>query len=264
MKYLALVLMLVATPSIAAADPTPAPIIIPDGPTPPTPPPPTPCTTLKLASDQLMIVRANIDVVVLTSPAGLVKVTKDAGPVKVKAKFTDGDGTYQCRTFTDKWVYSLEATGSGTAELLVVNPADGSVVRRTLELNGPTPPPPPPPPPNPTDPLVAALQAAYVVDTDPNKATNVPLLAGILPRIVDNAKAAGGLIKISELEAYSKGYVDKVLGTSTLPAVRKAGSLYVASKLPTVDGPLTDAVYVSAAAAFSDVGKALGNVRRGK
>lgn len=138
-----------------------------------------------------------------------------------------------------------------------------------LNVHGCTPPPVPVPPaptptPAPTDPLVESLQAAYAADTDPQKAAHVPALAGVLPQVVANAKATGKLVNLSDLEAYAHGYVDTVLGAGTLPAVRKAGSAYVASKMPAVDGPLNDALYATAAAAYGDVAKALGNVRRGK
>lgn len=261
MKYLALALLLIVPPSIAAADPTPAPIIIPDGPTPPSPPPPTPSTTLKLSSDQLMVVRANIDVVVLTSPAGLVKVTKDAGPVKIKAKFSDGNGTYECKTFTDKWVYSLEATGSGTAELLVVNPADGSVVRRTLELNGPTPPPPPPLPPNPTDPLVAALQAAYAADADPQKAVKLADLASLFGALIAVEKSTGTVTTLAQLNKEIHARTDAVAGAGGMPALRKAIGVYLNTKLPTTDTAMTDALWATASSAYADITKALGNVK---
>ncbi len=173
--------------ALMAADPPkdPAPpipnVIVPDGPTPPMPPAPPLNTPVKLGADQLYIVRANVVCTIHASPAGLVKVTAEKGPLRVKAKFVDGDGTYQCRTFTEPNLYIVEAVGAGPCELDIV-PAgamsDADWVIRTLAVNGvgPTP---PGPGPGPTDPLSSAIQAAYLTETDAAKASNAVALASI-------------------------------------------------------------------------------------
>lgn len=216
MKRLALLLALLFAAPAWAADPTPpappAPaIILPDGPPAPQPPPIPPNTPTKLAADQLYVIRAGMACNVLASPDGLVKITAETGPIKIKAHFVDSpNGSYQCRTFAEKFIYTVESAGSGSCELIIVPSDGGPIIRRTLDVGGPAPPPGPgpQPPPTPTDPLTLALQAAYAMDTDADRAASLTFLQGAYRGM---ARAAPGLAEnktTADWSAYMKFVVE--------------------------------------------------------
>jgi len=162
----------------------PDPVIqVPDGPPSPPAPEPLPRRPAKLLANTLYVIQADPECIILTSPPGLVKVSKEAGPVKVRGQFVDGaPGTIETRTFTRPHVYFLDATGIGLVELLVIpaGAADpGQVIRRPLDVDNGAQPLPVPPPPPPTDPLAVALAAAYAQETETDKATQVQQLIGL-------------------------------------------------------------------------------------
>jgi hypothetical protein len=101
---------------------------------------------------------------VFASPAGLVKVTKEAGPLRVRGKFVDGSGEYETRNYKGKCVVTVEAAkdADGEVELIVVpvgSASEADAIRRTIAVkSGKSPIPPPDPvdpvkPDEPVDPL---------------------------------------------------------------------------------------------------------------
>lgn len=150
----ALALVLVATAALGAAEPSEA-IRIPTGPVVPQPMP-GPNSTLRLAADQLLVIDSDVPCLVFASPPGLVSVSEEAGPVKIRGKFVDGVRT-ETRTFKGKAVFTVEAIANGRVELIVVPTsakATTDAIRRVVDVDagqGPIPPPPKPvDPPKPT------------------------------------------------------------------------------------------------------------------
>jgi hypothetical protein len=229
-----LLFLLLPLPAKAVDPPVPAPpppaVIVPDPPAPPVPPapaPPSPSTPLRLGADQLLVIRATVKCLVLTSPDGLVKVTTEAGPLRVRGRFTDGDGTYQTRTFVEPNLYLIEATGSGRVDLILipvgaVTPAD--VVRRAIDVTAtPGPGPVPPAPPTPADPLTMALQVAYTLDADADKAASLQtlqssykMMASMLPGKVGDPTTNAAAV------AYLKAVVEVQLKPTQIVNLRKA------------------------------------------
>lgn len=127
-------------------------IRLPSGPVKPVPPAPAPDAVQKLTADLLYVVEADIPVVMLTSPRGVVSVSEDAGPVRIRGRFVDDPAKTHTRTFKGKQVFVVEAAATGRVELLVVplgaKSAD-DVVRRTLDVDAGHAPQPPPVPPDP-------------------------------------------------------------------------------------------------------------------
>ncbi len=177
----ATLLVVFCCPPLFADDKDPAPVVIlPDNPTPPPPPVPTPPSSQTLPADQLYIIRASVPCTIVASPADFLKITTIASPSTIRAKFIDGDGTYQTKTFSDKFIYTVEAIGTGKSELIIV--ANGTVTRRCINaVNGPLP---PPTPPTPTDPLTKALQAGYDLDKDADKAASLAFLQQVYAGMV--------------------------------------------------------------------------------
>lgn len=135
----------------AAADQTPEKIRFPIS----TAPAPNPTAITTLTADRLYVIDSDIPVIVLASPEGLVSVTEESGPIKIRGKFIDGTGKTETRTYKGKSVYSIEALATGRVELLIV-PAGSTkaadVIRKTVDVDagtGPIPPPKPPDPPTP-------------------------------------------------------------------------------------------------------------------
>lgn len=112
-----------------------------------------------LTVERLYVIDSDVDAVVLTSPQGVVKVTKEPGPLRVRGLFVDGTG-YETREFKGKWVFTVEpvAKAAGEVELLVVPlglKAEADVLRRRVKVgDAPRPPPGPDvkPDPKPIDP----------------------------------------------------------------------------------------------------------------
>lgn len=259
-----LVLFLYFVPAtFIAADPIPppvSPIVFPDGPlvNPPQPGPNPLPSVPKLTSDVLYIVTSDVDAIVLASPLGLVSVTDEAGPVKIHGRFIDGNGKNQTRTYKQKHVFTVEATGVGRVELLVVpagatSPTD--VQRRTVDVDSgqaPQPPPgpvppgpiPPPVPPGPAPVPVPQTGAWVVVVVDgltPNaalaKVTNGPTLTALKTagkcRIYDSVADADVLTKKNYTQA-----VNAAGGAPVLLVLDKNGRVVLGTHMPSDDAML--------------------------
>lgn len=144
-------------------------------------PSPAPVADLStLSGEQLYVIDSDAPLIVLASPAGLVRVTEDTGPLKIRGRFVDGGGKVETRTFKGKHLFTVEAVGTGRVELLVVPVGatkEADVIRKTLDVDAqnpipppkPVPPKPEPPKPDPPAPapdaaLVAALKVALAKD----------------------------------------------------------------------------------------------------
>jgi hypothetical protein len=152
-RLLCLAFLVLAVPAYAT-DPPIAWVVVPDvaPPIPPTPPAGVP----QLSGDLLYVLDCKVPCFLLKSPnAGIVSVTEEAGPLRIRGRFVGGNGRMETRTFSGTKVFVVEAVGSGRVELFVAkegakSPAD--VFRQLIDVNqGPQPPPEPPGPgPGPT------------------------------------------------------------------------------------------------------------------
>lgn len=161
------VLVLLAASAAIAAPP--AGIRLPD----PAPAAPVfPGAVSKLTADQWFVIDADSPVLVLASPEGVVSVTEESGPVKLRGKFIDGGGKVESRTFKGKQVFVVEPLTTGRVELLVIPTGAtkaADVVRRVIDVDAGQAPQPPPAPkpdddPKPKPPTPDTLaDAAWVV-----------------------------------------------------------------------------------------------------
>lgn len=135
-------------------------------------PTPTPQAVTKLSADMLYVVEWDKDFFLLASPANLVTMVKEAGPITIRGVFADGNGKVQTKKFKGKNVYVVEAVGTGTVELLAVPSGvtdEATIVRKTLDVDsgaGPRPPPGPGPnpPPGPAPIPLAGFRVLIVYD----------------------------------------------------------------------------------------------------
>lgn len=223
----------------------------------------------RLSGDLWYVIDSDVEVIVLTSPAGRIATTREAGPLRVRGRFVDGTGKVETRTFAGKHVYTLEAAASGACEVLIVPVGATSaadVLRRSLEVEaGPTPPGPgpgpgpPPMPPHPPAPdtFTRTLQTAYDADTGAEKQRHARTLGAVWRQAIKDCEdprwtTAGQLLAIVR-EASAA-----VVPADALVALRKL----VATELLTVmprdpDAELTPELRVQAKALFGRVATAL-------
>lgn len=153
----------------------------------PAPVQPAPGAAQKLDQSQLFVFRSTVKCIVVCSPVGIVKVSTDPGPLRVRARFTDGTGQYETKNYTEKFVFTVEGVATGLCEMIIIpeGAGEGDVIRKAFQVTagpgpGPDPTPPDPTPPVPvTDPFLKTLQAAYAANKEPDKAATADFLRGI-------------------------------------------------------------------------------------
>lgn len=138
---------------------------------------PIPGTVSKLYAEQLYVIDADIPVLVLASPKGIVTITEEVGHLRIRGRFADGTD-YETRTFKGKQIFIVEAIGTGTVDLVVVplgeKTKESDVLRKTIDVAagvGPRPPPvppdqptPPDPPPSPSPIPLVGLRVIFVIE----------------------------------------------------------------------------------------------------
>jgi len=185
MKHL-LFLTLLTVPAWGSDGPIRLPV---QDPIPPLPAPVAEAT--KLPAGSLYVVDSDVPVVVMASPKGLVSISPEEGPMKIRAVFA-GSEKVQTKTFKGKHLYLVEAIGSGKCELFVVPvglKGEQDVVRRTLDVgagNGPQPPPGPGPQP------------------EPDKWEPSPLIVLVIEETAEAASGRGAFFTDSALSARMK------------------------------------------------------------
>ncbi|HVL13927.1 MAG TPA: hypothetical protein VM529_15265 [Gemmata sp.] len=208
----------------------------------PMPPQPTPQAVASLGADELYVVQSDEDVQLLASPPGVVTVTKEQGPIRIRGKFV-GNRIVSTRTYAKKNVFIVERVKAGEVELLLV-PA-GKVTRRTVgDDSDPIPPPKPKPDPEPKpEPkpdgalgLIKASREGAAKVVSAGKSAEAKALA-TAQRGVASAVAAGGLAKPADiLKAWRDANNAAVPAAAWKPwgeAVSvELSKLYAAGKLP--------------------------------
>ena len=133
-------------------------------------PTPAPVSPSKLTADRMYMIDSDVQLLVFTSPADRVAVTREEGPLRVRGKFIDGPDKTETRTYKGKFVYTVEAVSPGAVEIIVVPvgaKAETDAVRKTIEVvdgTGPIPPPVDPDKPPPVVP-VTSFRAFLVTES---------------------------------------------------------------------------------------------------
>jgi hypothetical protein len=219
-----------AQPPIRLPDSPPVPEPMPVKP--PAPAPVLPGAPLKVTPELLYVFDSDVDAVVLTSPPGLAKVTREDGPIKIHGRFAEQPDRVKTRTFKGKHVYTLEVLAAGRVEIIVVPGGakdESAVVRRLVDLQtAPQPPPgpdpdpepePKPKPPKPDHPQAARIAVVVVGETQNQTPAQGKLL---LDRSVRDWLKAGGhsldLVEHSDPAAKANGFLPYA-DRAGLPAV---------------------------------------------
>lgn len=250
-----------APPTVPRSDgapPPPAPFKFPNAPaTDPAPvPQPVPGAALTLSGETVYVIPHDEPFLLFASPATLVTITRETGPIKIRGKFLDSKGKVETRTYTQKFLAIVEAApgAKGRAELIAV-PAgitdETKAERQAVDVDagqGPQPPPdegkkkevaPPPkptPPPVPPDPNPAPKPKPtgplWFVIVYENDSLDVDTAAVINDSAFwDRQRAAGNQFKPfdqNEPNAVKLGYVKAATQDQTDTAgnvIRKAPGL---------------------------------------
>lgn len=132
------------------AEPTPS-IQVPKPPV-VAPPAPAPGAVLTLSGDSLYVAQSKAEFVVRDHPKGLVRIVYEKGPLRVRARFADGVGVIESRTYDGPYIALVEAVGKGRVEMdfIPLNlKGEADIVMSTVDVDagqGPQPPPKPDPP----------------------------------------------------------------------------------------------------------------------
>lgn len=142
------VLLLALVGTATCADPVPKFPDWPVAPRVPDVPSPMPAPASVLNGSDWFVVQSDAEVQLLASPPGLVSITEEVGPIRLRGSFADGGGKVETRTYEKKHVFIVERLAAGQVELLLV--PKGAVVRRVIgDGTEPIPPPKPKPEPEP-------------------------------------------------------------------------------------------------------------------
>lgn len=112
--------------------------------TPPAPQPVEPKPVTVLPEDSFFVIESEVQAIVLHSPDGLLSVTEDQGPIRLRGKFAGGSGRVETKTFSGKYVYTIEGVRAGKAELILIPSgvvSSDQILRLMLSVNGAQPPP---------------------------------------------------------------------------------------------------------------------------
>ena len=76
------------------------------------------------------VVQSADEVQLVASPPGVVTITEEVGPIRLRGKFADSGGKVESRTYEKKHVFIVERVAAGSVELLLV--PKGTVTRRVI------------------------------------------------------------------------------------------------------------------------------------
>ncbi len=111
-----------------------------------------------LSEGVFYVVKSDAPFLLYASPPGLVTISKEAGPIRLRGVFIDGTGKVQTRTFNQKCLAFVEVVPGAKGRVELIYQLEGAkdeskAIRRMVDVNtAPQPPPDPPIPPGPKPP----------------------------------------------------------------------------------------------------------------
>lgn len=140
---------------------------------------PVPKAVTVLNGEDLYVVQGDGSEQLLSSPPGVVSITEEAGPIRIRGKFVDSNGKTETRVYGGKQVFIVERVLAGQFELLKV--PKGKVERRLISDGQPTPPEPPGPGPGPgPGPAPVPAKTFRVIFAVESGDTITPVQSGIM------------------------------------------------------------------------------------
>lgn len=179
---------------------------------------PAPTTGAVLTPDINYIVESEVDGIILARPIGLVKITKEQGPLRIRGKFIDGGNQVETRTYKGPNIFIVDVITSGVVDLSFIPfgfKTESDIISRTVVVdNGLSPRPPPDndptPKPNPPTPI-AKVDKLWVIIVE-ETSLRTPDIARVLNDFVywTDLRAKGHKVMIydkDQEEAKANGYV---------------------------------------------------------
>lgn len=165
----------------------------------------------------------------------------------------------------------LQVESPGILFIWAHGPYDGDSYGAVIEIAvaGPRPPPgpgpdpepdPPKPPPEPDNALTLSLQNAFNLDTDADKSTKLPKLAGVMEAAALMANSPEART-ISSFNKAIRTSTNTAIGITSLPRTRAAIGAYLETLLPDSDEPLNANTRKALNTGYSQVATALKKVR---
>lgn len=191
----------------------------------------SPVTSATLTPDINYVIESDDDGVVLARPMGLVRVTKETGPLRIRGRFIDsppGSRT-ETRTYKGPNIFIVDAIGTGTVDLSFIPfgfKSETDIVSRVVPVdmgNAPKPPPDndPDPKPLPPEPTPKAELLWIIVVEETGERTPVTIAVLTDTGYWNKVKAQGHRVVFydrDQQEAKNYGYVKRAQ-TVGLPAV---------------------------------------------
>jgi len=158
-----------------------------------------------ISPETIFVVQSNVPLIALQSPTGLLKITTDSWPMKIRGRFSDGDGKTETRTYTAKYLVFVDAEKPGKTELILVPHGvtkESDIVRQRLVVSGegPRPPPGPGPDPKPPEPKppepVESFRVIFVKESGStlnSEQTAIPGAKAIRDYLTSKTTPEGGL-----------------------------------------------------------------------
>ena len=108
-----------------------------------------------VSSEEFYVLQSATEVVIVTSPPGLVEVTHELGPLIARGRWAGGGGKVETRLLEAEHLYFVDARQAGKTELIVIPigmTSENQIQRQLVTVQlGPQPPPKPKPDPDPVD-----------------------------------------------------------------------------------------------------------------
>lgn len=213
-----------------------------------------------LTPDIYYIINSEKELIILSSPPGLVKVTASEGPIKLKGRFFDKPNERKSeRTFKGKYLYEVEPIGTGEVELFAIPKGiekETDVLRRriSIAMDGTA----PDIVPVPTSSLVKSIQTAFNLDKDEDRLNLKTQLADLYTKGSLFAKTSG---TYSDLFTAMAGTSEAKAISGALPNTQSAIQVYLNGKIPGKGAGPMPVDIVKARAAFDAVSDALNAVK---
>lgn len=208
--------------------------------------PTTPPMPIVLTPNLVFMVAFEKPLILRFEPEGIVSVSTDTGPLRIRSVFVDSlGGLPETRTYTQKYLYTVSPVASGTTVLNVslagATDASGDIKRAiAAQTNVPPPTPPTPPVPPTPDPATQALQTALTADVSiwPAGSASAASTAQAIAKIYRTAASTTvnntTLVTYQDLLVAIKTAQDTAVVPTAIPKLRAAIGIQIEAALGTL------------------------------
>ncbi len=130
---------------------------------------PAPSQSVVLAAGQWYVVESETPFFLVASPAGVVNIQQEEGPLRIRGTFVETPGRIETRTYTAKYIAIVDAIEGRTGRVELIGIPSGlidgaQISRRLVDIGAGPRPPPGPTPPTPT-PVVTGFRVLLIYES---------------------------------------------------------------------------------------------------